>query len=125
MSNAKLTHDFWNIHLLYSPQKFKLFTKISLVFFFENAYFTRSSSSSSFIYNIVIVINTPTTMNKLFQTLNALKINIFIILISYTHKPLPFHFLSYFIPKSKRFYFKFYNLIRVTQVHDSWSRTSG
>ena len=42
-------------------------------FFFENAYFTPLSSSSSSIHNIVIYINTPTTMNNQFEALNAPK----------------------------------------------------
>ncbi|CDY21233.1 BnaC03g53910D [Brassica napus] len=42
----------------------------SLFFLFKNAYFTLSSSFSSSIHNIVIALNTPTTMNNQFEALN-------------------------------------------------------
>ena len=77
-STTKLTYDFfWNFHFLYSPHKFKLFTKIPLIFFrFENRLFTLSTSSSSSIYKIVIDINTPTTMNNQSEALNAPQIDL-------------------------------------------------
>ena len=71
-SNTKLTHIFFELWLSLSPPKFRLFTKMPSLFF-ENAYFTLSSSSSSNIHNIVIAINTPTTMNNQFEALNAPK----------------------------------------------------
>ncbi|KAG5382991.1 hypothetical protein IGI04_034461 [Brassica rapa subsp. trilocularis] len=45
-------------------------------FSFENDIFTLSLSSSSSNYKIVIVINTLTTMNNQFETLNAPKIDL-------------------------------------------------
>jgi len=47
-----------------------------LFFFSENDIFTLSPSSSSNNYKIVIVINTPTTMNNQFEALNAPKIDL-------------------------------------------------
>ena len=114
---------FWNFYFSYLTQNFGLFRKMSLLFLFENACLTQSSSSSFFIYNIVI--NTSTTMNNQLQALNAPKININIFIssflthtnhLSFTFSLIPFQNLS--------FYFKIYKLIKVTQVHDSWSRTS-
>ena len=64
---------FLNFDLPLSPPKFRLFTKMPSFFFFENVYFTLSPSSSPSIHNIVIAINTPTTMNNQFEVLNAPK----------------------------------------------------
>ena len=111
--NKKLFHnfflDFSFLSQNYSPEKFGLFTKMSLhfLFFFENSCFTQSSSSSSFsfIYKIVIVINTW-TINKQFEALNASKQNLDLnILISYTHKPFSFHF-SFTSSQNPKFLFQ-------------------
>ena len=70
---------FWNFDLTLSPPKFRLFTKMPslfFLFFFENTYFTLSPSYSSSIHNIVIAINTLTTMNNQFEALNAPKIDL-------------------------------------------------
>ena len=48
----------------------------SIFFSFENDIFTLSPSSSLNNYKIVIVINTPTTMNNQFEALNAPKIDL-------------------------------------------------
>ena len=62
MSNVKMTCVFfWNFHLMYSPEKFVLFTKMQLLFFYENECFIQSFLFSSSIYNNV---NTSTTMNN-------------------------------------------------------------
>ena len=49
-------------------------------FFFLNVSFTLSSPSSPSIYNIVFVINTPTTMDNHFEGVNALKFQTFLFL---------------------------------------------
>ena len=76
-----------------------------LFFFVRNWYFTLSSSSPSSIYKIVIVINTPTTMNNQFEALNATKINFHsCYLLSYELKTtFFFHFLSLFFQRKPRF----------------------
>ena len=55
---------------------------LSLFFFFENAYFTLSPSASSSIYNIDIVINTPTTMNNPFEAPSEPKNQYFTVFLS-------------------------------------------
>ena len=105
-SNTKITHDFFGTFIFLIHPK-------SSDYCLENGCFPQSSSSLYFIYNIVIVSNTPTTMNKQFQALNAPKINIYIFI---------FLFLTH--PKIPTSYFKIYKLTRVTTVHDTWSRTS-
>ena len=86
-SNAKLIHNLKKkIHLSYSPHKF-------ILLHFWKCFFIQSSSFSSFVYNIVIIINTPTTINNQFQAVNAFKINIYTFIFLFlflTHKPIPF-----------------------------------
>ena len=57
---------------LFHP-KVQIIHENTINFFFENIYFTLSPSSFSSIHNIVIVINTPTTMNNQFKAINAPK----------------------------------------------------
>ena len=66
---------------------FVIFTpKVRIIYknaiFFENKFFTLSSSFSSSICNIVISINTQTTMYNQFEALNAHK-NRFLLLLSH------------------------------------------
>ena len=75
-SNTKLAHVFLGtLTCLFQPQSSDYSRKRHhfFFFFFENANFTLSPSFFSSIYNIVIVINTPTTMNIQFEALNAPK----------------------------------------------------
>ncbi|KAG5375159.1 hypothetical protein IGI04_039755 [Brassica rapa subsp. trilocularis] len=71
--------------VLFTPQVHIIHENaINFFFFFENDIFTLSPSSSSSNYNIVIVINTITTMNNQFEALNAPKIDLpFFFLHSY------------------------------------------
>lgn len=92
---------------------------ITIIFF--KWVFYSSSSSSTFIYNIAIVIKTPTTINNQFQALYAPKINIQIFIFSFfTHIN---HFPFTLFPISSKNP-NFCCLIRITQVHNLWSRTS-
>ena len=123
-STTKLTHAFFlTFSLSYSSHKFRLFTKMSLIFFliFENSIFTFSTSSSSNIYKNVIVNNTPTTMKNQFEVLNALQIDLhFFFLNSYELKTTSFS-LSLYIHKKKTQYFdsKFFMLHRAIDAYDS------
>ena len=95
-------------------------------FFFRNEHFTVQSSYSLSIYNITIDINTLTTMNNQFKTLNSPKIDFHSsYLISYALKQHLFHFLSLFIQKTKDFDFKLFKVHRAIQPQESWSLTSG
>ena len=72
-SNTKVTHVFFiELWLASFTPKVQIIHGNGITFFL-NAYFTLSLSSSSSIHNIVIAINTPTTMNNQFETLNAPK----------------------------------------------------
>ena len=75
-----------------------------LYFSFENEHFTLLSSSSSSIYNIVITMNTPTTMNNQFEAINALK-NRFSLLIYHLlcAKTTSLSLSLYIHPKNQRF----------------------
>ena len=102
---------FWKFHFSYSPHKFKLFTKMPLIFFLSKmSFFTLSTSSSSRIYKIASAINTPTTMNNQFEVLNAPKINLHFLFSQFlwTNKN-NISLLSLHIhPKKPRFWFKFF-----------------
>ena len=75
---------------------------IIIIFLFENEYFTLSSSSSPSIYNIVISINTPTTMNNQFDLLMHQNFDFYSsYLITYAHKSHLFHLLFKFIQNPK------------------------
>ena len=72
--NKKLTHVFLELWLASFTPKVQIIHENAITFFlFENAFLTLSPSSSSSIHNIVIAINTPTTMNNQFEALNVLK----------------------------------------------------
>ena len=98
-SYTKLSYNFFKkFYLSYSLQSTDYLRKCHNFIFFENKHFTLPYSSSSNIYNIVIVI-----MNNQFEALNAPKIDFHSsYLISYALKHL-FHFLSLFIQKKKDF----------------------
>ena len=114
---------FLNFHLPCSSQKFRLFMKISLLFlfyFFENKFFILPSSFSSCIYNIVIAINTPTTMNNRFDALNAHK-NRFWLLSHFlwTKNNISFTFSLYSSKKIQDFDSKMFKVYRTIQAHAS------
>ena len=97
-----------------------------IIIFFENKIFTLSSSSSSSIYNIVIAINTPTTLNNQFKALNAPK-NRFRLLLSHflwTKNNISFTFSLYSSKKIQDFDSKILKVHRTIQAHDSCSLTS-
>ena len=124
-SKLKVNHKtnlwfFWNFYFPYSPHKFKLFTKIPLIIFsFRKWAFTLSTSSSSNIYKIVIVINTPTTTNlKLLMHLKSIYTSSF--LNSYELKTKYLYFLSIFIPKNPDFDTKIFMVHKDIECYDSW-----
>ncbi|WZZ65140.1 hypothetical protein YC2023_076510 [Brassica napus] len=85
-SNLKLTHAFLGfffcpIHPTSSYNSRKCHQNF---FLSENDIFTLSPSSSSSNYKIVIVINTPTTMNNQFESLNAPKIDLHSLFLTYS-----------------------------------------
>ena len=80
-------------------------------------------SSFSFIYNIFIVIKTLTTMNNQFKALNTSKINIYIF-ISSSHTHINHFSFTLSLISSQNPFFLNHKLIRVTQIHNSWSRMS-
>ena len=107
-STTKLTYIFLDIFLSYPPHKFRLFMKIPLNFyfilFFKNDIFTLSTSTTSSIYKIVIVFNTPTTMNNQFEALNLPQIDLhFFFLNSYELKTTSLSLSLHIHPKNPRF----------------------
>ena len=91
-------------------------------FSFRNDIFTLATSSSSYIYKIVIAINTSTTMNNQFEALNAPQIDLhFFFLNSYQLKT-TFLSLSLHIhpKKSQDFDSKFFMVHRAIEACDSW-----
>ena len=96
-------------------------------FFYENEHFTLPFPSSSSIYNIIIAINTPTTMNNQFEDLNAPKnqFSLFISNILFT-KTISLSISLFIHPKKPQdFYSKFCKAHRAIQTPDSWPLTSG
>lgn len=121
-SNAKLTHGFFKFIFVIVTLEVWIIFESTIICFFENGCFTRLYSSSAFIYNIDIVINTSTTMTKQFQTLNAPKINIYMFIFLFITHTNHFSFTSSLISSQiSYFYFKIYKFTRITQVHDFWS----
>ena len=124
-SNTKLTHVFFGtLTCLFHPQSSDYSWKCHH-FFFENAYFTLSPSSSSSIHNIVIAINTPTTMNNQFETLNAPK-NRFTLFLSqflWTKNNISLLSLHIHPKKTQDFDSKFFMVHRAIEAYDSWSVT--
>ena len=126
--NTKMIHAFfWNFHL---PLKVWVIHENAIIFlFFFWKWVFYSFILIFLIYSQYFYCHQNTNHHeqpipKSKRTLNQ-HIHIHLhILIFYTHKPFPFHFITYFIQKSQLFLFKNYKLIRVTQVRDSWSRTS-
>lgn len=107
-SNTKLTYDFFlEIAFALFTQKFRLSTKMPLIFF-RKWLITLSTSSSSSIYKIAIAINTPTTMNNQFEILNAHKINLHLFfLITYELKTIYLSLSLYIHKKTKILILKF------------------
>lgn len=109
---------FLKIFSFFFTQEFQIIHKNTNFFSF---FITHLSSSSLFIYNIVI--NTPTTTNNQFQALNEPKSAP---TSSYTHflykQTISLSFSLLFHLKIPIFHFIIYNLVKVTQVHDSWSK---
>ena len=82
-STPKVIHAFLKLlFTLFTIEVRVIHENTIIIFFLENECFTHSSSSLSFIYNIVVAISTPTTMNHQFQALSALKI-CFLLLLSH------------------------------------------
>ena len=81
-----------------------------IIFFLsENDIFTLSPSSSSSNYKIVIVINTPTTMNNQFETFNAPKIDLHsLFLTCYELKTTSLSLCLHIHPKNSSFWFKIF-----------------
>ena len=104
------------------PRSSSYSKKCHYFFFFyisKNKAFTLPSSSSTNIYNFVIDINTSTTMNYQFETVNALKFRFFSsFLIFYLHKPHILHFLSKYIKKTEDFDYKLCKLHKLTILCD-------
>ena len=93
---------FLKLWLVSFTLKVQIIHENAIIFFlFKNAYFTQSPSCSSNIHNIVIAINTPTTMNNQFEALIMhLKIDFnYFFLNSYEVKTISLYFLSIFIQK--------------------------
>ncbi|KAG5393801.1 hypothetical protein IGI04_023764, partial [Brassica rapa subsp. trilocularis] len=89
-------------------------------FFFENTYFTLSPSSYSSIHNILIAINTPTTLNNQFEALNAPKIDLhsfFSILMN--QKQHLFTFFPYSSKKTQDFDSKIFMVHSAIEAYDS------
>lgn len=83
-SNTKLIQSFCGIFIfLIHSKKSDYSQKYHCYSFFENGYFTLISSSSSNIYNIVIDIDTPTSMKNQFEVFNAHKINLHFFYLTY------------------------------------------
>ena len=107
-SNTNLTHDFLGIFICPVHRKSLDYSRkchyFFLYFSFENEHFTLLSLFSSSIYNIVITMNTPTTMNNQFEALSALK-NRFSLLISHLlcAKTTSLSLSIYIHPKNQRF----------------------
>ena len=77
-------------------------------------------------YNIVIVINTPITLNDQFEPLNAPK-NRFPLFLSHflCTKTTSLSLLALFIQKTQDFDSKVFKVHRAIHAQDSWSLTSG
>ena len=122
--NTKLNHLFFGtLTCIFHPQSSDYSRKCHhfFFFFFENAYFTLSPSSSSSIHNIVITINTPTTMNNQFEALNAPK-NRFTLFLSqflWTKNNISFTFSTYSLKKTQDFDSKIFMLHRAIEAYDS------
>ena len=92
----------------------------AITFFSENETFTLSSSSSPSIYNIVIVINTTTTMNNQFEAFNAPKIDLHsLFLICYELKTTSLSLCLHIHSKNSSFWFKFFMVGRAIQAYYS------
>ena len=122
-SNTKITYVFFEtLFCPIHPRSSSYSKKCHYFFFFyisKNKAFTLPSSSSTNIYNFVIDINTSTTMNYQFESVNALKFRFFSsFLIFYLHKPHILHFLSKYIKKTEDFDYKLCKLHKLTILCD-------
>ena len=120
-SNTKVTHVFFiELWLASFTPKVQIIHGNGITFFL-NAYFTLSLSSSSCIHNIVIVINTPTTMNNQFEAFNAPKNRFTLFLSQFLWiKNISLLSLNIHPKKTQDFDSKIFMVYRAIETYDSW-----
>ena len=134
-ANAKLTMLFQNFHLSYSSHNSDYLWKCHYFFYFWKCMFYSIILIFLFYLQYCHFHQYTSHYEQPISSYKFTKNRHLHLHISYTHKPFSFHFISYLIPKSQLFiskilsllelFFFFCELIRVIQLNNSWSRTSG